>query len=76
MAGLSYKDKMRVSYFLYKKRSGGAVTNSGGIKLSEGCILVPSNVSDHIIAELKSFGVKAKKFEIYLSEEQLKALLG
>jgi predicted nucleotidyltransferase len=74
LSGLSYKDKMRVSYFLYKnkKRSGGAVADAGGIKLSEGCILVPSSISNHIIAELKSFGVKTKKLEIYLSEEHLK----
>jgi predicted nucleotidyltransferase len=76
MVGLSYKDKMKISYFLYKKRNGGAVANAGGIKLSEGCILVPSNISNHIIAKLNNFGVKAKKLEIYLSEEQLKSFLG
>jgi predicted nucleotidyltransferase len=76
MAGLSYKDKMRVSYFLYKKRKGGAVINAGGIRLSEGCLLVPSDISNYIIAKLKGFGVKAKRFEIYLSEEELKAFIG
>ncbi|MEM2841519.1 MAG: hypothetical protein QXN62_08190 [Candidatus Bathyarchaeia archaeon] len=72
MAGLNYKNEMRVSYFLYKKQNGGAVTNAGGTKLSGGCILVQRDVSNHIISKLNSFGVKTKKFEIYLNENQSK----
>jgi len=67
MSGLSYRDKMKVVYFLYKKGGGGAVAKMGGIKLTEGCVLVPSDVGDEIIDKLSAFGVDAKKLEIYVS---------
>jgi len=73
MGGLGYRDKMKVFYFLYKKGGGGAVAKMGGIKLSEGCVLVPSNVSDEIIDMLSAFGVDVKKLEIYVSEDHFKA---
>jgi len=71
MSGLSYRDKMKVVYFLYKKGSGGAVAKMGGIKLTEGCVLVPSYVGDEIIDKLSAFGVDAKKLEIYVSKDHL-----
>jgi predicted nucleotidyltransferase len=71
MGGLSYRDKMKVVYFLYKKGGGGAVAKMGGIKLTEGCVLVPSDVGDEIIDKLGAFGVDAKKLEIYVSEDHL-----
>jgi len=64
MSSLSYKDKMKVSYLLYKKR-GGTVSEMGGIKLSESCIMVPSTVGDEIIDRLRALGVNVKKMEIY-----------
>jgi len=75
MSGLSYKDKMRVVYFLFRKGSVGTVAKMGGIKLSEGCLLVPSNVADEIVDRLKAFDVNAKRFEIYVREGELKASL-
>jgi predicted nucleotidyltransferase len=69
MGGLSYRDKMKVVYFLYRKGGVGSVAKMGGIKLSEGCVLVPSSVGGEIIAMLSSFGVEAKKLEIYVSED-------
>ena len=71
MSGLSYRDKMKVVYFLYKKGGGGAVAKMGGIKLTEGCVLVPSDVGDEIIDKLSAFGVDAKKLEIYVSKDHL-----
>lgn len=71
MSGLSYKDKMKVVYFLFRKGSVGTVAKMGGIKLSEGCLLVPSNVADEIVDKLKAFGVDAKKLEIYVSPEKI-----
>ncbi|MBS7656225.1 nucleotidyltransferase domain-containing protein [Candidatus Bathyarchaeota archaeon] len=32
MSGLSYKDKMKISYFLYKKGGGGFIAKAGGTK--------------------------------------------
>jgi len=72
MGGLSYKDKMRVVYFLFRKGGVGTVVRVGGIKLSEGCFLVPSSVRDEIVDRLKAFGVDAKKLEIYVSQEQVR----
>jgi predicted nucleotidyltransferase len=74
MTGLSYKDKMKVSYFLYKKGNKGAVAKSRGIKLGEGCILVPSDTAKEIINALSDFNVKTRKLEIYVNEEHLKIL--
>lgn len=75
MADLSYKDKMKVSYFLYRKGGGGAVVKAGGAKLNECCILVQDSAAEEIIAFLSDFGVKARKLEIALNEENLKAFL-
>jgi len=76
MSGLNYRDKMKISYFLYRKGSGGTVAKMGGIKLSEGCILVPSGVGDQIINMLTALDVDAKKMEIHVSEDHLKAWFG
>ena len=75
MGGLSYRDKMRVVYFLFRKGGVGTVAKMGGIKLSEGCLLVPSSVGDQIVDKLKAFGVDAKKLEIYLGANMLKHCL-
>jgi len=76
MSGLNYRDKMKISYFLYRKGGGGTVAKTGGIKLSEGCILVPSGVGDQIINMLTALDVDAKKMEIHVSEDHLKAWFG
>jgi predicted nucleotidyltransferase len=68
MSGLSYKEKMKVVYFLYKKEGTGTVTKVGGVKLHEGCLLVPSSVCDDITSKLAAVGVKVKKLEIYVNE--------
>jgi len=75
MGGLSYRDKMRVIYFLFRKGGVGTVAKMGGIKLSEGCLLVPSSVGDDIVNKLKAFGVNAKQLEIHVKEGELKELL-
>ncbi|KPV62373.1 MAG: Nucleotidyltransferase domain protein [Candidatus Bathyarchaeota archaeon BA2] len=73
MSCLSYKDKMKAVYFLYKKEGTGTVTKVGGIKLNEGCLLVPSNVCDDIIDKLSAIGVNVKKLEVYVDENYLSA---
>lgn len=67
---------MKVIYFLYRKGDVGTVANTGGIKLSEGCFLIPSNAADKIAALLNSFGVETKKLKIYISENSLETWLG
>ncbi len=76
MGGLSPRDKMKVLYSLYKKGGGGTVAEMGGIKLGEGCILIPSDVGNEIIDMLSAFGIYAKKLEIYVDEDRLREWLG
>jgi len=76
MSGLSYSDKMKVVYFLFRKGGQGAVAQMGGVKLSEGCLLVPSSACDEIASKLKSFGVDPRKLEAYLSQDHVKRLFG
>jgi predicted nucleotidyltransferase len=76
MSGLNYRDKMKVTYFLYRKNGVGTTAETKGIKLSEGCILIPTSTADEITSKLSSFNVKTKKLEIYASENSLKAWLG
>jgi predicted nucleotidyltransferase len=75
MSGLSYRDKMKLIYSLYRKGGVGAVATMGGIKLSDGCVLIPSSSGDEITAMLSSFDVEAKKLEIHVTENPLKAWL-
>jgi len=69
MSGLSYRDKMKAAYFLYKKDNAGAVAKARGIKINESCILVPSNESNELVKKLNSLGVNIKKLEIYITGE-------
>jgi len=66
MAGLNIKDKMRVSYLLYKKRGGGLLAETGGIKLNDGCILTPSDTAENILEALNNLGVKTRKIDVFL----------
>jgi len=74
MSGLSYKGKMKAVYFLYRKGNSGVIAGVGGIKLSEGCLMVPTKVGDDIINKLKTLGVNAKKLEIYVGEDYVESL--
>jgi len=74
MRGLSYKDKMKVVYFLFRKSGVGELGRIGGFRLSEGCLLVPSEACDMIIEGLKSFGIDARKLETYVNGNRVKAL--
>jgi hypothetical protein len=44
---------MRALYALYRKGGGGAVAKAGGVKLNEGCILVPSEAAEEVGTELE-----------------------
>jgi len=74
MAGLSYRDKMRVVYFLFRKGGVGELGRVGGFRLGEGCLLVPSGACEVIVEGLKGFGVSARKLETYVNGDRVKAL--
>jgi len=74
MSGLSYRDKMRVVYFLFRKGGVGELGRVGGFRVGEGCLLVPSHASDVIVKALKGFGITARKLETYVNGDNVKAL--
>jgi len=71
MAGLNVKDKMRVSYLLYKKKGGGLLAETGGVKLSDGCILVPSDKAGNLIKALNNLRVKTRKIVAFLETDSI-----
>jgi predicted nucleotidyltransferase len=71
MRNLNYAEKMKASYFLYSKGSKGAVAKAGGIKVSDGCIIVPSGKADEIVNVLSSLGVQTKKIEIFVKSNMI-----
>src|SRR5436853_192218 len=48
LSSLSYREKMRVLYRLYRAGRGGLVEGSGGVKLGGGCVLVPRDAGQKI----------------------------
>jgi len=72
MRNLKYAEKMKASYFLYSKGSKGAVTKAGGIKVSDGCIVVPTDRADEIVGVLSSLGVQIRRIEIFVNSCTLK----
>jgi predicted nucleotidyltransferase len=76
MSKLSYRDKMKVTYFLYHKSGVGAIAKIKGIKLSEGCVLIPTSTANEITSKLSSFNVETKKLQIYVSENFFETWLG
>ena len=70
LSALSYRDKMRVIYRLYGK-GGSQAPRSGAIKIAPGCLLVPREKANEILALLRSHGAKvSRKVEIFLEESK------
>ncbi|MEM0054466.1 MAG: nucleotidyltransferase domain-containing protein [Nitrososphaeria archaeon] len=68
MSGLRQEDKMKFYYKLYGKNSSsniGLVKKVGGIKVSEGCLLIPEDSFEIIKDILNKFNVKFNVIEIY-----------
>jgi len=71
MAGLNIKDKMRISYLLYKKSGAGLLAETGGVKLNDGCILAPSNTAEKLLKALNNLGAKTRKMEVFLEADSI-----
>jgi predicted nucleotidyltransferase len=70
MGNLKQKDKMKLFYKLYRKggsRDEGLVSKFGGLKINDGCIIVPEESSEAILKVLQEHGAKVKMLKIYLS---------
>jgi len=76
MSGLSYRDKMKIAYFLFRKGGVGELGRADGFRVAEGCLLIPSGSCDVIVEGLKSFGVGARKLETYVNGNRVKELFG
>lgn len=69
MNGLDQRDKMKALYLLYgRKASGikGLVEKFGGMKLAEGCLMIPSEHARSLRDSIKKYGVKVKVIEVFL----------
>ncbi|HYR04375.1 MAG TPA: nucleotidyltransferase domain-containing protein [Nitrososphaerales archaeon] len=71
LSSLSYKEKMRVLYRLYRAGRGGIVEGNGGVKLGSGCVLVPRDAGREIVDMARSSGAKATKIDVLLEERDL-----
>lgn len=71
LSSLSYKDKMRVLYRLYESGAGGVVGESGGMKLSSGCVLVPREAGQEIADLIQSIGAKTLRIDVLVEERGL-----
>jgi predicted nucleotidyltransferase len=70
MRRLGQKDKMRLVYRLYgRKGSNGLVKRLGGLKIAEGCILIPEDASDALLKALTEYGVEVKTFNVYVQQK-------
>jgi len=69
MRNVNYPNKMKASYFLYSKGGNGAIMKAGGAKISDGCVIVPSELADEIIRTLASFKVKTWRRDVYVNPD-------
>ena len=74
MSGLNYKDKMRALYRLYGKGGGGYLARSGGIKLGNSCLVVPSEVEKEAIEILTTHRVAITRVEAYIDPEDIEKI--
>jgi hypothetical protein len=74
MRNVNYADKMKASYFLYSKGGTGAVAKAGGTKISDSCIIVPSDMADEIIRVLSSLNIQIIRTEVFINPDMSKAL--
>jgi len=69
LSSLSYPEKMRVLYRLYKGKGGGMVGNSGGMKLGPGLVLVPMDARREVVDLLGSRGAKCRSIDVLVEEK-------
>lgn len=76
MGGLGYREKMRISYLLYRKGGDGIVAQSGGSKLGEGCILVPKGAGEEIARRLGSSEAHLRRLDVFVDKEVMGSWAG
>jgi len=69
MKSLKQRDKMKLFYKLYgKKKSNGLIRKFGGLKISNGCIIVPEENFEDALKVLQRYGAEVKVLKIYLQK--------
>lgn len=74
MKGLDQKAKARLVYKLYGRKAAsvqGLVERVGGIKLSEGCLLVPGEAVRQVKETIESCGANVRIIQAYASRGEL-----
>lgn len=69
MRGLGQRAKARIVYRLYGRKSSsikGLVDELGGVKLSEGCVLVPEEGVRRIREAIEDCGARVKVLKVYV----------
>lgn len=77
MRNLKQEDKMRLIYILYGKKGSksiGLVKRLGGLKISEGCIIVPEENAKVVLEALRKQNVKANFLNAYISKDELEKI--
>lgn len=69
MRGLDQRAKARLVYRLYGRRSSGIrglIDKLGGVKLSEGCVLVPEEGAQRVKEAIEGCGARVKVLRVYV----------
>ncbi len=69
LSKLNQKDKMKIIYKLYGKgdsKNKGIINKVNGIKLNDGCILIPEENSKDVINILKKYGANINIIDTYI----------
>lgn len=75
MRRLRQEDKMRLLYKLYGKkgaRNTGLINRLGGLKIGEGCVIMPEENAETIVKVLREHGVEVESFDAYVPEASWK----
>jgi len=68
LVGLPHSEKMKVNYRLFGKQKGkGVVEEVGGIRLGDGCFMIPAESLEKITTILKQFGAHFNLMRVYAS---------
>ncbi|MEM2446806.1 MAG: nucleotidyltransferase domain-containing protein [Candidatus Bathyarchaeia archaeon] len=74
MRRLKQEDKMRLIYRLYGKKGDenkGLVKKLRGLKVCEGCIIMPEENAGAVLEALRKQGVEVKSFDAYIPRDKL-----
>jgi len=70
LAKLPHNEKMKVNYSLFGKQNRkGLVQEKGGMKLGDGCFIIPAENLEEVTTILKNFNVYFNQMSVYASQQ-------